>query len=488
MSKQSFFSRIVVVFAIPLLCVSAHAAQSVLTPRQIIDRVLCASDTNQSYALYLPSNYTPEKRWPILYAFDPAARGRIPVERFREAAEKYGWIVVGSNNSRNGPFPAAVAAWNAIMKDTHARWTIDDARIYLTGFSGGARVAVGIAALCQECVAGVIGCGAGFPAGVVPSVTQRFVFFGAVGVDDFNFGEVKGLNEAMSKVGMTHRIHVFTGRHEWTPDTVATEALEWLELQAMKANKRPRDSALIESLWQNRLQQSRTLEESHHLYEAYQSYAGMVDTFDGLKDTTEVKQKVSQLNGSRGVKNAMVDEQTQIKRQERIQDQLFSLIAARNRRSELDSSSNLQTGSGPNAAEPFDPGVRLRATLADLRKQSKVAEDNGNRRVARRVLEGVFVVLFEQGLEALQIQDRHGRAVEAFQLATEVNPDRPGAFYHLAWAHAAKGNKKKSLQALKTAVDKGFADLAAITDNKAFDLIRSDPQYQQIIQSVKTNK
>src|SRR5690348_17102495 len=71
---------------------------------QLVERIVALNDASQSYALYLPSNYTPDRKWPILYAFDPGAHGRAPVERFKEAAEKYGWIVVGSNNSRNGPW------------------------------------------------------------------------------------------------------------------------------------------------------------------------------------------------------------------------------------------------------------------------------------------------------------------------------------------------------------------------------------------------
>src|SRR6185503_18751108 len=69
---------------------------------QIIDRVVCAADSSQSYALYVPARYTPSRVWPVIFAFDPGARGRIPVERYQAAAERYGFVVVGSNNSRNG--------------------------------------------------------------------------------------------------------------------------------------------------------------------------------------------------------------------------------------------------------------------------------------------------------------------------------------------------------------------------------------------------
>src|ERR1044072_7311856 len=93
-----------------VMVVLVHAAitQTNSIPRgQIVERVEALNDPSQSYALYLPSNYTPNRKWPVLYAVDPGARGRVPVERFKEAAEKYGWIVLGSNNSRNGPLAVA---------------------------------------------------------------------------------------------------------------------------------------------------------------------------------------------------------------------------------------------------------------------------------------------------------------------------------------------------------------------------------------------
>jgi len=63
--------------------------------------------------------------------------------------------------------------------------------------------------------------------------------------------------------------------------------------------------------------------------------------------------------------------------------------------------------------------------------------------------------------------------------------DRRGSFSYLAWAYAASGDKKQSLQSLSTAIDKGFSDLVAISNNKAFDAIRNDPQYQQIVGKLK---
>ena len=99
----------------PALVLSLLPAAMACPPRNCraarsIDKVVCAGDQAQSYALYVPAGYSADREWPVLFAFDPGARGRVPVERFREAAERYGFIVAGSNNSRNGPMTVSIDA------------------------------------------------------------------------------------------------------------------------------------------------------------------------------------------------------------------------------------------------------------------------------------------------------------------------------------------------------------------------------------------
>jgi predicted esterase len=448
---------------------AAHAQTESIPKGQVVERIEALNDSSQSYALYLPSNYMPDRKWPVLYAFDPSARGRVPVERFKEAAEKYGWIVVGSNNSRNGPWDLAVNAWNAMQTDTHQRFAIDDERLYATGFSGGARAAVRIAAACK-CLAGVVANGAGFPVDLGPSPQMHFVFFGTAGVDDFNYPELKNLEEPLTKAGMVHRVQIFDGRHEWPPVSVATAAVEWMELQAIKAGKRPRDDRFINVTWQQLLGDARTLEESKKYYEAHQLYLDMAQSFKGLRDVAEIEAKVNQLGDSRDVKAAIREEQAQFRKQLELQGRLNSLIAGRN-------------GGAPinQSEEAFDSGNLLSRILSDLRKQSKAPDDSTQRRVARRVLDGLFIGLIELGRNLLQTEKNYSESIKLLKLATEVNPDRPGAFFYLAWAYAANRDKKKSLQSLNTAVEKGFSDAAMIKTNKAFDSLRNDPEYQQIM-------
>jgi len=360
-----------------------------------------------------------------------------------------------------------------MLKDSHERFAIDNARMYATGFSGGARVAVSVAAGCK-CLAGVIASGAGFPVDLAPTPEMHFVFFGAAGVDDFNYPELKNLKELLTKAGIINRIQTFEGRHEWPPVSVATSAVEWMELHEIKAGKRPRDDGFVNATWQQLLNDARTLEDSKKYFEGYQLYLDMAQSFKGLRDVAEIETKLTQLAGSREVKAAIREEQAQISKQRELASRLNALIAAR------DSGTSIN-----QSEEGVDPGNLLPKILNDLRKQSKASEDSTQRRVARRVLDGLFIGLFEQGMSLLQTEKNYSESIKHFRLATEVNPDRAGVYFYLAWAYAANGDKKKSLQSLNTAVEKGFSDTAMITANKAFDSLRNDPEYQQIMARLK---
>lgn len=451
---------------------------------QLVEKVTCARDPNQSYALYLPRNYDKGRKWPVLYAFDPGARGRIPVERFKDAAERYGWIVVGSNNSRNASIQSSIDAWNAMVQDTTDRFSIDAGRAYAAGFSGGARVALTFATQCKNCLAGVIAGGAAFPPGIEPSATMQFAIFAIAGTEDFNFPEIKELDEKLTRLNVAHQIAIWAGRHEWPPSAVTLEAVAWMELMAIKSGRRPNDPHLIDTLWAQQFEQAQDLEQAKKPFEAYQIYANLSSSFKGLHDLTESDNKVNALRASREVRDGIRDEQQQIKKQRELENQLIGFLAATDRARVREENADRNATA---ADESSDAGLRLKALVSELRRQSKTEEDSAARRVARRVLSGQYVGLSERGANSLQTLKRYDEAVRLFTLATEIDPDRPGAFYSLAWAYKAKGDKKKALKALQTAVEKGFKDQAAISANGAFDSLRNDPTYLQLIEKMRAN-
>ncbi|QOY89222.1 hypothetical protein [Paludibaculum fermentans] len=210
--------------------VLAAAAFAAETPPvgQVIERVSVVGNDRHSYALYLPSQYTPERKWPLLVCLDPGGRGKLPVERFAAAAEKYGFIVVGSNNSRNGPMSVSAEAIMVLGEELPRRYSIDETRRFACGLSGGSRVALSWAQAAG--LNGVIANAAAFGPSGIPK-QKPFSIYAVAGVDDFNYHEVYAMALDLGQRGWPVRFAEFDGGHEWLPAARADEALQFLSGQ-----------------------------------------------------------------------------------------------------------------------------------------------------------------------------------------------------------------------------------------------------------------
>ncbi len=338
------------------------AARGQDLPRgRTIDDVRCVADPSQSYALYLPSAYTPDRTWAVLLAFHPGANGRAMVEKYRAAAERYGYIVAGSNNSRNGPWAVSAASVKAMSADVGSRFAIDAGRLYLTGMSGGARVAFQVA-LATPQVAGVIASSAGFPDNQ-PRTSVPFAIFGTAGTEDFNHLEMRLLDRPLKS---PHRLVVFEGGHTLPPDAVAFEAIEWMELQAMKSGRRTRDEALIDRIFDARQRQLAAVTDpvtTVHLLEA------LVDDFRGVRDVTAAASRAADLTKQPEMKKALAREREDDETEARMLREILELEAGL-RADDRRTQSLLQ----------------LRDRIARIARSANAAEDTPDRRLARRVL------------------------------------------------------------------------------------------------------
>ncbi|HEX8633079.1 MAG TPA: dienelactone hydrolase family protein [Pyrinomonadaceae bacterium] len=434
---------------------------------RLIERVASRLNETQSYALYLPSTYTPEKSWPVLYCLDPLARGDVPVASFRAAAEKYGWIVAGSHNSRNGTVKASLDAVLAMFNDARARLSIDERRVYVAGFSGGARMAVRFAHLCRGCVAGVVVCGAGFPADIKPSTDAPFPVYAITGTEDFNFPEMKKLEAALDKFSLPHRLAVFEGAHAWPPADACAAAIEWMELQAMRSSRRRRDEAWLDRLLSEQTRRAADAEATRNFYDAYRSYQAAANDFRGLRETAGLERQAARLRQTREVGRAIDMEAAQIRSQHKLADELVGLLEQRR-----------DPERGAVAALSF------RKAADDLRNAARAATDTGARRVARRALNQVFAQFYEGAHNLIRRRENYALAALSLAAAAELAPDNPQVLYELACAHALNREKRKAFDALRKAIEKGFRDADDLARNEAFAALRGEAEYRKLFESI----
>jgi hypothetical protein len=206
---------------------SGNNRQGGLATGQVIPDIKCRDYPSYSYSLYLPKGYTETERLPVYVAFDPGSKGILPVTRYSELAEKYRFILVGSNDSRNGlPPEQTIRIAKALISEVQSRFGADPTRIFLTGFSGGARVSCFVGMSVSK-VQGVIGCGAGLQETDQQPV-HSFRYFVIAGEADPNLAEVIIQDQLLSQAGWDHRLMIIPGGHAWPPPAEMEKAILWM--------------------------------------------------------------------------------------------------------------------------------------------------------------------------------------------------------------------------------------------------------------------
>lgn len=429
---------------------------------KVIEKIVCTGNTSQSYSVYLPSNYTSEKKWPVLYCFDPSARGSIAVEQFKSAGEKYGYIIIGSNNSQNGPNIPINDIVKNMVKDSHTKFSIDDNRVYAAGLSGGARIASLVADASKGYIVGVIACSGGFPSNLKPSNSIPFIFYSTAGTEDFNFTELNQLHRTLDEFSIPNKLEIFEGGHVWAPEEVTIQAIEWMEIQAMRMGKKAKNNILIDQLLKKRLEKAKSYEGN--LFYFYSEYTSLVADFKGLIDISEFEQTLLKLKDSKELKQVLKQQKEQEEQEKNTINQFLSLKA---------NLSNLENRSSTIQ--------ELKSLIQNTKKQA----DEKGLTPAKREL-GFFLANIYEEVNRLIAQKDYELAVINFELALIARPTNPRLLYNLSFIYSLKGEKKKAIETLKKAVENGFKDIDEINNNKAFDSIREDAKFKKIVESLKT--
>ena len=347
--------------------------------------------------------------------------------------------------------------WN----DVHARAAIDDRRTYLTGFSGGARAAVLLARRAPGAVAGVIGCGAGFPE--EKAQTLSIPYFGTVGDRDFNYYEMRALEETLSAAGSVHRVEVFEGGHDWPPDALAREAVAWMELQAIKSGTRPRDAEAIAAFYAEDLRRAQSLETGGHAPDALIRYRHIARDFAGLTDVSSAESRAEGLGESPEVRRAVAQAR---RRDERDRATLRTLFAKLDR-----------TLASPEP--PLAGAIAAELGISALRKRAASDDSPEERASARRILANLRAQTSFYMPEKLLAEGDSSRARVVLSVAAALDPADPLGDYNLAAADARTGQTARAIEELRWAVEKGFRRFELIDGDPDFASARADPAFQK---------
>lgn len=252
-----------------------------------VQTIRCNNDTTHSYCLYVPSTYNNRKHWPLIFLFDPHGNGTLGVDKFKEVAERYGYILAGSNNSRNGA-EGIEEIISKLATDVFSKYPIDKQRIYAAGFSGGGRVALTMA-LVMKNVKGVMIAGAGESQVDFSSLVHKFDIYATAGLGDFNYLEVTSMKQQLLGSGLRFLVSEFDGGHAWPPKYVINEAVQWFTLNAMRDKVLVADDEVVDKIVAEKRLQIDSLMKANHLIAAGQTVNNTIMFVKHLTSTTKLE-------------------------------------------------------------------------------------------------------------------------------------------------------------------------------------------------------
>lgn len=286
-------------------------------PGFIADSVTSISNPDQSYAVFLPEDYSDTKIHPIVFIMDPRGGALLPLKRFKSAADSLNYILISSYNTQSDTDQSVtIQALNTMINDAFHLFSIDTTRFYLAGFSGTARLSWVFGYEIKKYIAGIIGVGAGNNNGfsLIDSVSTHgipFNYYGASGFYDFNYFELLELDPTLTGLKFPHQISFFEGTHQWAGKDILEDALYWMELIEMKQGTIEVDSIFIANLfddWKNRAQYYKKINDPYHLYlhllsmhRTFSSFNFLDDFFINnelniLKSEVDIPQLISEIN------------------------------------------------------------------------------------------------------------------------------------------------------------------------------------------------
>jgi predicted esterase len=304
--KKTLFLLLTVILPMAIMAQDSN----VITKGIFKDSVLVKNANSENYAIYFPSTYKKENKSAAIFIFDPAARGKIGIQPFISAAEEFNYILVCSNNAKNGSFDQNIGIAERLFDSVLKDYPINVLRLYIAGFSGGARLA-GSIAMSSGAFQGVIGCGASFSASDMLAIPQNdFSYIGFVGEQDMNYQEMITNSDRLSKFNIKNDLFIVDGPHSWPKSAQILKGLGWLELQTYRKSAKKSNDTVIQKIYNNFVKAADSLTNVKEYFLAVKEYERINTNFNPQIVSDSTKKKLVELKKSKQYKTELKKNET----------------------------------------------------------------------------------------------------------------------------------------------------------------------------------
>ncbi len=290
-------------FALLLLMQWGAAQELRLQKGQITDLIISNDSLNETFALYLPSNFDVKGTWPIVFVFEMEGKAKQALGMLKESAEKKGFILAAPNAIHDSiSLGKNMAITQRVIHTAKRMLPINTSRIYTAGFENGGRFANLIPVFIKE-VEGVISINAGLANIELLTSKNPFYFIGIVGKNDFNYTTILEDEKVLNKLKLKNSILLYEGIENKPSAYPLDKALDLLNLYAMRQGSVAIDSTLVEQQYKNEIAEIQLLQKEKKLLLADRSISETLSAYRTFVNTDSLKQAQRNLRKDRLFRN-----------------------------------------------------------------------------------------------------------------------------------------------------------------------------------------
>ncbi len=407
-----------------------------------------AGTADATYAYYLPQTYNVERPIPVVIFLDAHARGKDPVDLYQGLAERFDMLLVGSNASKNGQQSAqGLAIYDALMTDLKLKFAIDELQITVAGFSGGARVAANLAQN-RPAISNVIACAAGFQ----PRPGDKFNYYAIVGKKDFNYQELRLLEDMLDDTPQRHVVSYWDGGHEWPSAAVMEDALEFVAMRGMTVGATGLDTLV------SRVRTRLVAQANASALMRARALKALIAKLDGLTDISQERQELEKLQASPGYADGLAIENKAMEEEMALRNEYVPQIGSKSTK-------------------------EWRGIVVKLSPSNSAMTQSASF-VRHRVLNFLSLNTYFQVDGALKAGDLPAAAhfLEIYALVDPTNAEAP---YLTAVLRMRQNRPAEAIDALQAAQRLGFKDADRMAADPDLAGLRRDKKFVEVLEKVR---
>jgi len=393
----------------------------------------CKLDVKNTYEVYVPKRGNSAEKLPLLVIIDSHGSGKFALDKFKRAAIQYPTILIASNLVKNG-FEGYEEAIRTLIDDVRQKYPTGKT-VFLTGFSGGARMVLGYAQ--SHPVNGLILCGALANADQINALHCPVLSIS--GMDDFNFMETAQYLFQEQSTPVNLKIELTNASHSWPDSLMLGNALGFLRFSGQTADIPSLSKSQLTMYCQHQMTRINSLKQQGDLLKAtlvarnmaltepFNSDKTFETTYNGLKTDPEYIGQLNRLGKCLNFENSV--------RQPYLED--------------------FQT----------KDVTWWKNEISTTNEKIKTEKDSYTRDMYRRIKGFWGIASYSLCKQAIQGQNAEtlNKILSIYSL---LEPENPDMFYFSAFPSLWKGNSEVTISMLKKALKAGFSDRSQL--NKDF--------------------